>query len=481
MQTKKILSLIYTSTSTSNQMDFGENGDTGFIQAYRDLIITASKLLKVNTIQSTFSTTNVDLYNNSTSGNINISTGLTSGNVNISNVSASGVINLNTNVVIPLTESLSVTTISSNGSSSALGIGNNIVSNSISIGNSINNGVISLGNSSAVSCNINANNDIIMSSNKNISLSSTCKLLTNNIEAFGTNALSIANTNTVSGISIGTGLTTANLQLGGAGTTGRIVMGNLSATPSVNTGHITINNRIHNIFSGGSQMFNIGLGTGLFNITGGGLSGKQLTTTMYANAPITNFNCFEGVSGGEGCATLMNGDTHILINPCDAGGFSLFFLDEDVMTTADNYAWVGWKMSITGVVTSSSDRRIKRDIKPIVKPDLLKILSKIQFVNYRKKAPTEDMYRYKKGPSIGKLRSKYQVEYMGCIAQDVSEAGLGEVVDRENNNSYYTIRYQDMGIYFNMGVQELIKENIELKKQITKMDNFLKNKFADYE
>jgi len=455
----------------ANNLTLGDLGDTASISILRTTSISNSKTLNVNTIASNFSTFAVNIFNNTTSGTVNAFTGLTSGSINISNVSSSGFINLNTNVVIPSSETLAVSTINSNAFNSALGLGNNITSNSISIGNSINNGSINLGNTSAVSCNINANNNIIMASFKNIELSSTCKLLTNNIESFSS-VLSIGNNNTVNGISFGTGLTTANLQIASNMTTGRVIINSISA--GLTKGETTIYGKTTMGYNGSKNEYhNNANGTSLFST--GALINKQLTTTMFAGAPTQNWNIWEcDASDGETAFIAQNGSSTIISNPGDND--AIWWLDEDSISTTSSYAWVGFKFSTAGVMSTSSDRRVKRNIQPIVKDNLLDILSKIEFVTYKKKAQSEEKYYHKDG----KIRSKYEEVHIGVVAQDVKKAGLDEVVHRENEDAFFTVQYQNLTNYFCIGVQELIRENIQLKEQVTKMDNFLKSKFPDY-
>jgi hypothetical protein len=87
-------------------------------------------------------------------------------------------------------------------------------------------------------------------------------------------------------------------------------------------------------------------------------------------------------------------------------------------------------------------------------------LSLIQYVNYKKKPPTDAQY-YKNGI----LRKKYQEIHKGLIAQDVKDV-FPDVVDRENADAYWTLKYPEIDIYFNMGVQELIRRDREKQVMI---------------
>jgi hypothetical protein len=284
------------------------------------------------------------------------------------------------------------------------------------------------------------------------------------VETLGNKTLSQPYVNVIltdagsSAVTLYNGTTTGTITLASSLTTGKCIIGNTASAPPTNTeASVQINGISRNNFTSGSTFNNINSGTNLFKTSG--LVGKQLTATMYSGAPTDIFYSIETDLSETG-AFLQNGNTSIIINPGD--NESLWWLDEDTFMDTSGWAWVGWKISTTGAITSSSDRRIKRDITPVVKDNLLDTLSKIEFVNYKKKAPSEEKYS-----KNGQVRSKYTDVHLGVIAQDVKTAGLSEVVHRENSDSYFTVKYQDLCMYFNMGVQELIKEN---KAQQIKID-----------
>ena len=79
--------------------------------------------------------------------------------------------------------------------------------------------------------------------------------------------------------------------------------------------------------------------------------------------------------------------------------------------------------------------RLKRDINPItIGSDLLDKLCLIQYVNYKRKALTDDKY-YKNG----KLRQKYQDIHKGLIAQDVRKI-FPDVVEKEGVDDYLMMK-----------------------------------------
>lgn len=104
---------------------------------------------------------------------------------------------------------------------------------------------------------------------------------------------------------------------------------------------------------------------------------------------------------------------------------------------------------------SSSDRRLKRDIKTIPIDEAKKLLN-VQAVSYRWKKDTED----------------YMPE-IGCIAQDLLEAGLHPLVsfcpnnDKENFPEGYQLglQYSRLPIYMIELIKDLYNQIEELKKQ----------------
>jgi hypothetical protein len=183
-------------------------------------------------------------------------------------------------------------------------------------------------------------------------------------------------------------------------------------------------------------------------------------SNLYTGAQDNIWSIWETNANMEGAFIAQNGETAIISNPADNG--SLSFLDEDSPST-----WVGWRISGVGVITASSDRRLKEEITPIIKDDILDVLSKIEIVNYKLKPPSEEK-RFKNG----KKRRKYEEVHMGVIAQDVRKE-IKDVVIRESEDGYWTVKYQDLTYYFHLGTQELIKENKILKERVQQLEEKL--------
>jgi hypothetical protein len=216
-----------------------------------------------------------------------------------------------------------------------------------------------------------------------------------------------------------------------------------------------------------------GSGNTLFKTSG--LSGKYITSNIYAGAQTDTWSVLETNADGETAAFCQNGDTSIIINPADSD--ALWFIDEDTMTTATNYAWTGWKITLAGVLVASSDRRLKRDINKIEKQNLLDNLLDVNIVKYKMKPPSEDKL-YKNGV----LRKKYQQEHMGVIGQNIKK-NFPDVIEEQDNGDeekLISVKYQDLSYYFHLGTQELIRkvqvleeENKTLRTEIDKIKIFL--------
>jgi len=318
----------------------------------------------------------------------------------------------------------------------------------ITIGSTQSTGNITLGNTTPASDSgtLTINKSVVLPANKTITLNTTGGTITCNTY----NGTSVS-----SQMVIGGNIQDTPITIGAGQTSGNIFLSNTSST-----GQVINRAKVKFQTATESSWINTNSANNIFTATS--LAGKYITSTTYAAAPTDQWSCWdsnaESASNIDSSAIVQNGNTTMIINPADQQ--ALWWLDEDSFATTTNWAWTGWKISTGGVFTTSSDRRIKRDIIPIVNDTLLDKLSLIQYVNYKKKAPSEDKY-YKNGV----LRKKYQEVHKGLIAQDVKNI-FPEVVERENEDAYWTIKYQEVDVYFNMGVQELIKRDKEKQAQI---------------
>jgi len=249
---------------------------------------------------------------------------------------------------------------------------------------------------------------------------------------------------------------------------------------NIDTTNINLNNKVKFRTNAIDSYINSATANTIFSSDS--LLNKYISSTIYAAAPTDQWTVFEteamqGNINDEAGAIAMNGNTTIIINPGDNG--SLIWLDEDSMTTANNYAWTGWRISITGVITTSSDRRLKKDIYKIEKENILNELLDIDIVKYKLKSPSpEKLYKN------GKLRKKYQEEHIGVIAQNVKKHFEDIVDEQDGEEKMMSVKYQDLTYYFHIGTQQLIQkvkrleeENKQLNERLSKIESFLNNRF----
>ena len=491
--------------------------DSGTLTINKNTVVATSKSLTCDTFTGNGATTAISLFGTTTASNIALGAVQTSGNITLGNTTPAsdlGTLTINKVVVLPANKTITLNStggsvlspaFNSTSATQALTIGGSNTTASITIGGALTSGAINLGligQSGAINVNsdINigtsaVNKGIVCNYLSNFNNSDLMRfapiLTTGNVrigETQTTGGVTIGHTtpasdsgtltinkNTVvatskslstptinslgsgSPITIGGNITGSDITIGGAITTGSIYLG-----PSGSTSGFGVVSRMKAEFrtTTGSSYINTSSGNTLFSSAS--LTNKYLSSTMYIGANTDSFSVWESNAQGggndEAAAICQNGNTTIFINPGDHAAF--FWLDEDVMTTANNYAWVGFKFNDVGDMTKTSDVRIKRDITPLTNTNLLDKLSLIQYVNYKKKPRTEEQL-YKDG----ELRPKYEAVHKGVIAQDVMEI-FPDVVDRENEDAFWTVKYQEVDIYFNMGVQELIKRDKEKQQQI---------------
>jgi hypothetical protein len=478
--------------------------------------------LTANTINATSSSSTGSLFGNITTGTCNIATSLT-GNFNIATSVRNGFGTIGSSSFNFATDTglLDIYLPTRIFQDITLSTANKIFGNSYQGRTSSSNvslftlttsgATIDIGNTGGGNCNINPN--VVLASGKNITLSTTGKIVVDTLEAVGaTEAVSLYATTTSGAITLGSANTSSIFTIG-------------NSTPSTDTGKVQMNKDLYMgttgfgnqkliscdlftsitgsivLFVGGSSTINLGDSSSVSPFTGGVncysffdvsrtlntrrnaytnlgygnattptlfkssiLSGKYLTSTLFSGANTDEWCSFESDTEGEGSAFLQNGNTQILVNAGDAGGFPLFWFDEDTLQASPagstSYAWTGWKISTGGAFTTASSRKIKRDIQPVIKDGLLDKLENIEFVNYKMKPPKEEML-YRKGVE----REKYKRVHMGCIAEDVKQI-FPECVERENADAIWMLNYTDLNLYFNKGVQELIKRDKEKQAQI---------------
>jgi hypothetical protein len=140
--------------------------------------------------------------------------------------------------------------------------------------------------------------------------------------------------------------------------------------------------------------------------------------------------------------------------------------------------WASW--------STASDGRFKRNIQENVSG--LAFINKLRPVTYTYDASGMDAFLHKNNPGengeraeenkmhIKALQEKEKVTYTGFIAQEVQNAAkelqfdFSGVDAPQNENDIYALRYSDFVVPLVKAVQELSKENEELKRKAERMD-----------
>ena len=448
----------------SSDLNIGTFTSSGyFINLTQNTKVSSGKYITCEKYDSINATTALAIGSTNTTASITVGGALTSGAISLGLIGMTGQINCNANVNIGTSASnkgIACNYYSSFNVSDLMRYSATSTTGNIRLGENQTSGTITLGNSTAATDTgtLTINKSTTLGAAKDLTMSSTGIIKTFKIDSLASNQ----------NIQVGPAITTANILMGVGLTTGNIAMGQTTGDTTGECEILMKLNQGRNFTSGSFDLVNNWINCGFGDATnpklfsGAALVNKYLTTTMYASAPASRWSCFESDAAGEGSAFIQNGDTSCIINP---GDFScLWWLDEDVINTSPagstTYAWSGWKLSTGAVFTLSSDRRLKRDITPIVDTTILDKLQQLQMVNFKWKAPTEDRY-YKNGV----LRRKYQEVHTGYIAQDVKQI-FPDCVERENTEAYWTLKREDLNAKYNLGVQALIKQNIEQQAKI---------------
>jgi hypothetical protein len=426
---------------------------TADILLNQDAVVASNRTLSCNTYRGLTVTNDISLFSLTTSGNILMGEAQIGGSVYIGNLtpsSDSGSLFINKFITLAQNKTLTTgtggsilcPTYNSTSASQALTIGGTNTISDINIGGALTTALLQLGSGTANG--IISRDDLYLTTGVFPSITRKtlyCNTIRSNSTIGVVEAGVLYDTNTTNNITIASGLTT-----------GLLILGNRL---NITTGYTLFNHRLRQIRQVASidraSFWNVAAGSANNIFQSSFISGNAMPP-VYAAAGTDGWSVWESDAEGEASFIAQNGNTTVICNPGDNSAFH--WQDEDNMLAA-----AGFKFSTAGVMTTSSDRRLKRDIKPIpVGNDLLDKLSLIQYVNYKKKAPTEEKY-FKNG----KLRQKYQDIHKGLIAQDVKQI-FPEVVEKEDE--YHMMKYAEVDIYFNMGVQELIKRDKEKQAQI---------------
>jgi hypothetical protein len=458
----KVLTNVLTGTATSSAMTIGESGDTSTVTINKDAVLASGKTLTLNstggkvicnTLEGTAVGSAVSLFGTTTS---TIALGNVSGGAVTINpaVTANGSITLASGKTITLNStggSVLSPTFNSTSATQALTIGGSNTTAPITIGGALTSGAINLGL-------IGMTGGIFMNSDVSIGTSSTNKgLVCNYLSTFNNSDL----------LQVGAITTTGEIRIGGNITTGNVNISNVASTGLTTIGGKV---RLSKASTTREMWFNTGSGTTLFSSIA--LSNKQLSSNIYTSAPTEDFSIWESNAyplGNDASFIAQNGSATIICNPGDAqvgeANYSLFWIDEDDMTTASNWTVAnGWKISVTGSLVGTSDARTKHNIQTIDKAEILDKLENIDIVSFQKIRP----------PHVTRETKKYDCVHRGYTAQDLQANGFDEVVTADESGTL-SVNYSDMNLYWFSGVQKLIKQNKEQQKQIDEQKLLIDN------
>ena len=449
---------------TSGAINLGLIGQSGAINLNSDINIGTSAVNKGIVCNYLSNFNNSDLMRFApilTTGNVRIGETQTTGGVTIGHTtpaSDSGTLTINKNTTLAQSKNITLGNLgyiySNNlncvGSGDTVSLFASTTNGFVSIGNSMTNCDVRIGNITAASDlgTLNINKNVVVAESKSLK----CDTFTGNN---ATTSISLFGTTTAANISIGSGLTSGNMNINNIATTGLTTIGGKVRLSKASTTR--------------EMWFNTGSGTTLFSSEA--LLNKQLSSNIYTAAPTEDFAIWEAnalPTPGDASFIAQNGSTTIICNPADAiiysmvgtintpVNYSLFWIDEDDITTASNWtAFSGWKITIAGGISALSDVRTKHNIQTIYKDGILDKLENIDIVSFQKIRP----------PHVTRDTNKYDCVHRGYIAQDLQANGFDEVVTADESGTL-SVNYSDMNLYWFSGVQKIIKHNKEQQKQI---------------
>jgi hypothetical protein len=266
---------------------------------------------------------------------------------------------------------------------------------------------------------------------------------------------------------------------------------------------------IFNVADGGSALFNNS--TGSYN-TASGYSAIYNNTSGNYNTAVgywalnQNYDASYNTAVGMYAGTSTHGWNNTFIgSETDVAASDIYngtALGNSVMITASNQVRIGnnFVTSIGGFAnwTNISDGRVKKNIKENV-PGLA-FINKLKPVTYNLDMDAVDKIvqrpaiKDKDGKSfalktsqaeINARNAKQQIVYTGFVAQDVEKAAkevnydFSGVDAAKNDKDLYGLRYSEFVVPLVKAVQELAKQNDELKSRIEKLEAALSEKNSD--
>ena len=207
-----------------------------------------------------------------------------------------------------------------------------------------------------------------------------------------------------------------------------------------------------------------GVTGGTFQIGYAGQSNYTLNITTSGNIGIntTNPSYTLDIVGNVSLRTTSSSSNSSTGTFISAGGISIYNSTNATSTTSGGGLTIAGGVAIAkdvyvgGTVTSSSDKRLKKNIQ-LINDSLLDKIKNIKSIKYQFKQENNNE----------------KVHY-GFIAQDF-EKDFSELLYNDNSNAYYSLAYDRITVINLKCIQELLEENIQMKKRIDLIEEILRD------
>jgi hypothetical protein len=183
----------------------------------------------------------------------------------------------------------------------------------------------------------------------------------------------------------------------------------------------------------------------------------RITISSTGNIGIGNINptFILDITGSVNLRSTTVSDNSTSGTFISAGGISISKTSNSTSTTSGGALTIAGGLAVFkdvyvgGTVTSSSDKRLKKNIRPITN-----VLNKI------------DTIRTVKYNSINESDKR---DYVGFLAQDF-EKHFPELISRNNENALYSLGYDRVTVILMQCIKELKEQNIQLINRINKIE-----------
>ncbi len=252
--------------------------------------------------------------------------------------------------------------------------------------------------------------------------------------------------------------------------------------------NVAIGGNSMNLNTSGIENVAIGLEALLRDTTGYantavGCYSLKLTRNGYRNTALGHYALYSNETGDYNTAVGYNSGPSAV--PASTDLVNTTAIGNGTTVTASNTIHLG-NTSITEIAgqvgfSTYSDKRFKKNVKENIKG--LEFILKLKPVSYQWDVAKLDEFlgndkKVQEDQSLLESRKKQeQIIYSGFLAQDVENvvhetaSNFSGVVVPQNENSLYSIRYAEFVVPLVKAVQELAKENEELRKRIVKLEN----------